>query len=759
MNVNLSDYRGTEIVYDFVKRFPDHIPPAYALRYWKALHTPAARNGNVPLEFGVSEFSVSLQPDGASTIRWLAETPRRQPFDANMATQARHVGHGLISTLGESSNCDTLHGRFDELFDLMYRVKVSDEPQPYFRIGYALEFSASKQPWLRWYAEPRTAEPQGALARVSAITQSLDLHHHWLLADEGIRRHVPGVSLRGLGFDLSSANVSTLKVYYAVRSCSWSQLRDIAELGGLDQGMAHLERFHQLLLKGRTRLPSNTILLAVILNHAIKPERPMLKWDAFLPQLYANDALVQERIVQLCKEVELDPQAYLDLWEIVFGAGSPQQYANAHQYVSLDLLPGGKAKLNIYLRSPQQVTEHMSHARRPTLLHISKHIDTVRARYQASGVEANSQTPNARHPTLDKAEGVVEGAIQRALINLSDARGDDFSELVHRMSFPREAGFMSGDLCLGDVFQRAVVCKTLAMARSRYDVDEQSLQADLDYLISQQDPASGAWKYFPTLGELPPDADDLAQVLLAFLELGYSGAHTVFSRALVMIDQLIDPESGRAPTWLVLPEASDPESRLYRAAIERWWGDGSDPEVVGNLMFALWSLDQVRFMPWLTRACSWLASTQNEEGWWDSTWYWGRAYGTWMAVRALASVALHEPALKRASDYWIGSQAEGDLHPGTQSPLEAAFSLEIGIELARIGLLPNLELLRRNAHSLCDCQAIDGSWDASPFIRMDIHRAATQRGLVQPKYISYGSRGITTAYCIHALLNYLSVYR
>lgn len=732
MDLHKSGEIHSEIFRRFVECFPEFINPKAAIEYWKALHTPLSENEASQLQFGVAEFSVSLRPQFDASIRLLAETLRRQPFNSDMITQARDIAHGIFAIMRRFSGGDYPQDTFDKLFNILYSVEGSSNPKSIFRIGYALEFRPTQMPCFRWYAEPRTAGSDQALDRVSTIAHYLNLGHHWRLADKTVRGLAQNVSLRGIGVNLSPDTVPNLKVYYTMRGCAWSQLQEVWKLNTQDYNVSQLELFHGLILKSRRHLPPNTILLAVILTPCLEPQAPTVKWDVFLPQLHTSEKMLQERILQLFKELEIDASLYLRLWEVIAGTQPPEMFHNVHQYASIDLSPDGKAKVNVYLRSPEQLNEHIPIAMRPRLRYASEHNEMDR----------------------------IISAVQRGLVNLADARENDYSEMIHRMNFPRAAGFTEDSLCLGAVFQRAIVCKTLAKARFMYDVDNQILQDDLAYLLLQQDPSSGGWKYFPSFAELPPDADDVAQVILAFVEAGYSENHRIFSRILEQIERLIDPVSGKVPTWLVDPAKNDPESQLYRRAIKQWWGEGADSEVVANLAFALWRLDPSRFSEWLPRACDLLSSRQ-KDGWWESTWYWGRTYGTWIVTRLFVAIRPQDPALVRVVDWWISSQStDGCWNSLKPSAIESAFGLEAGIELAKVDLLPSGgKLLLRIASWLCDHQADDGGWDATPFIRMDINRAATQRGSAQPKYLSYSSRTITTAFCIQALLNLQSLLK
>ena len=139
----------------------------------------------------------------------------------------------------------------------------------------------------------------------------------------------------------------------------------------------------------------------------------------------------------------------------------------------------------------------------------------------------------------------------------------------------------------GDVFQRTIIVAALLTAHhSGYHLDSAALNRDVDYIIAQKDPGSkGGWKYFPRLSALPPDIDDLAQVILVLDEAGHD-------RIAGLVDECIDlaiGNMGRADgppsTWVL--DLSLQSHRILAPYIERFWGNAPDTEVIANFMYAL----------------------------------------------------------------------------------------------------------------------------------------------------------------------------
>ncbi len=346
----------------------------------------------------------------------------------------------------------------------------------------------------------------------------------------------------------------------------------------------------------------------------------------------------------------------------------------------------------------------------------------------------------------------VHLAVVRGIRFLEDEAAHGYADLTHRMVFPQSEGFQGGGVSEGAVFQRALLSRVLSIAGTGYGIDKQLVIDQLAFLESARDENSGGWKYFPELLELPPDADDVGQVLLAFLEAGVPDTSARFTRVLKLINSLTDVHGAELPSWLVNPDLNDPEATAYRAATSKWWGDGVDVEVVANLAYALHRLGDPKMKDWVTQATMWVTTRQGGHGNWEGVWYWGQTYATWMAVRLLLEVETNHPCLATAADWWLAHWKNS-----LRTPSEAAFGLQMSVHLSRAGLLrggPEVNLMV--AEHLLSIQADDGGWDACPWIRMDINRASKQRGQGESRYLSHGSRSLSTILCLHALLDLLN---
>jgi squalene-hopene/tetraprenyl-beta-curcumene cyclase len=338
----------------------------------------------------------------------------------------------------------------------------------------------------------------------------------------------------------------------------------------------------------------------------------------------------------------------------------------------------------------------------------------------------------------------------RALVRAAD---DGFADDVHVMLFPKWQGFVGEpEEQHGDVFLRALVADTLLDAEETLGVGLRPLvEREVEYLLGRRlRTGVGGWSYFPDLPELPPDADDLAQVVQVLTRAGRDGEvrHHAARPLAVLLG-----ESGRADggfeTWIIPRQRGDQE-QLHQRWVDMAWGAGPDDEVIANLLYALWCHDRDRYVEEIAAGTTFLAGRQQPDGTWASTWYHGPWYGTWVCLRLLRCTRSHRAAALRAlAAVRTGQGADGGwaLHDGAGSdPLSTALALlalsegppgdgDRGSAGAGIRFLE---------------QAVAGpsGWEAVPFIRMDLGRPTGTPWLT----LTYASRAASTSMAVKACL-------
>jgi squalene-hopene/tetraprenyl-beta-curcumene cyclase len=357
---------------------------------------------------------------------------------------------------------------------------------------------------------------------------------------------------------------------------------------------------------------------------------------------------------------------------------------------------------------------------------------------------------------LDKTQ--TEQLAWDGLHFLLQAWQSGFEEAKHIMWFPKEQGFSSPQAeHTGDIFQRALISDVLLDATAQLQYPLQfALDREVDYLLSCcRSSGIGGWSYFPDLPELPPDADDLAQIIQVLVRTQRGADLEQYcEQPLRILLQDGVHENGAIETWIVPTSATTMEQQLQRLWIEQAWGQGADPEVMANLLYALALYDSQRFSKPISHGIDYLTTQQQSNGSWQSTWYHGDYYGTYVCLRLLALVCPDSPAVDRGIDFLLSHQLTDGSWGLTEAgdPLSTAIAL-LGLTASRSHQFNHTNPLILHAlNFLQQQQNTDLGWSSCSFIQMQLGRATGQVRQI----LSYGSRSITTSYVLKALLVLLS---
>jgi squalene-hopene/tetraprenyl-beta-curcumene cyclase len=344
-------------------------------------------------------------------------------------------------------------------------------------------------------------------------------------------------------------------------------------------------------------------------------------------------------------------------------------------------------------------------------------------------------------------------ALERASAYLLVQAERRFAEVRHEMNFSRAAGFTgSRERQSGDIFARATLANLFLdiadlVRPSGLATELRAIaRSEAEYVAGArlQDRAGG-WSYFPDLPELPPDADSLAAALSLFVRIAPEYIPLCQEPVdLVLAGRTVD---GSFETWIVAPGDAPADRARMEWAIRNCWGTGADPDVLAHLCYALWLWSPARYEDAVRLGASKIVEMQQPDGRWRATWYVGPAYGTALAVRLLRETGTGGDSILRARRFLSGSQLEdgswGD--DETSKPLQTSLSMAA---LAEAGPRSGRTELQRGAAALRALQLPDGSWQASPWIQMEIGRATGKIMHVA----TYRSTTLTTAFCLRALL-------
>jgi squalene-hopene/tetraprenyl-beta-curcumene cyclase len=326
-----------------------------------------------------------------------------------------------------------------------------------------------------------------------------------------------------------------------------------------------------------------------------------------------------------------------------------------------------------------------------------------------------------------------------------------FGEARHIMYLSRKEGFSAEDEChYGDVFQRALIADALCDADDHLEGKlAPVIEHEVNYLLQRRQPYGvGGWCYFHDVPEIAPDADDLGQVMQVLIRAGRAAEVVKYCEP--PLEVLLRDNAradGSIETWIV-PSAGRTAHQEKQVEFNLTkWGVGPDNEVMANLLYALTLYNPARFAMVIDKGVSYLEKEQRKDGGWDSRWYHGPYYGTYVCLKLLATAKPDSPAIGRAIDFLRLTQFDdgGWGMSGKSDSLNTALALLCLASIYQIapdGL--HLKCGTKALHYLQEKQGAGGAWQSVPFIRPRLSD-------------SYGSQTVTTLYVLKALIAWLKL--
>ena len=351
----------------------------------------------------------------------------------------------------------------------------------------------------------------------------------------------------------------------------------------------------------------------------------------------------------------------------------------------------------------------------------------------AAWVDWPTEEPPAPPPVRAPRE------LQTAVDALLSSRRTGYADATHFLRFPRLDWTYETHPAL--TAQRTVILDALLDARDAgIPVAGATIAAEtLAILRAKHRGVRGGWNYVPSVPELPPDADDLGQVLQALVRVGGADLAMTCDDGIRLLLDAAEPGGG-LPTWILDPIGAGADDERIRAYLHVMGGWGVHPEVVANAAYGLLLYDRDRFARPLERAADFLAASQHAGGFWNSRWYAGPYYGTFKVLAFLARIAPLHPCLERAREFLVRSQsANGSWGDDGGDPLSTALAV---LALGAVGGGEGeREALARGRLALANAQRDDGTWRAVPWIVF---------GSLAGEQI-FESATITTAFCVKAI--------
>jgi len=662
--------------------------------------TVPADTGQECWRFGVSELSLSFDRRSTPHVRALAEVLTRKIAAASDAAILRQIGWRLFDRLALLTTAPYDRTLFSDLVQIAYDWQETEISKGPLRFGLAIDWCIDRPPSVKCYYDLFAGGKYGAQDRLALVFERLGFDQQWQALQQLALTEGATFTCRGIGIDYSPGGKRNVRLYLPGSRFTMGHIKRLLASCGSSDLTWQFDLFNTHLMGALSdRDAVRSMILGLVYAESLVPEQPVFKLDAYLPNQHIDDLAASRAFMDLATALDVPVPGYADALRIVATDLPLSDVQRIQQYCSLDVF--AEPKLNLYFRPLGSGSDHTG--------------ATQRARLKPRLLQA-----------LDRA-------CREAIVVLEHERTAGYARATHSMQFPRAAGFSGpSELQKGRVFQTALI-------------DWAGIAADIEDLAQMRcQDVRGGWRYFPQLSELPPDADDLAQVMQLLLLARSSRVDELCSDALDLVFQNAHPD-GSFETWIVDPTHASSTRQKILQAITTWWGSGPDPEVMANLVYTLSLRGDTRYLDHAHRAAEYLAGRQLPDGSWSSTWYCGPFYGTWVCTRAIhTTLPQHHVLGKTASYLWETQHADGGWGNGMSNPTSTALALNAAL------LLQNgANTVTRAVDYLLDEQQDDRLWRGDAFIQMDPLRA--QPDMAGQIQITYRSNVITTALCLQAL--------
>lgn len=345
--------------------------------------------------------------------------------------------------------------------------------------------------------------------------------------------------------------------------------------------------------------------------------------------------------------------------------------------------------------------------------------------------------------------------IEKGLNYLIKEWEKDYPEVKHIMVLSDIEGFENErTLHITDIFQRGILTNNLIDIGNNYKTDlSKIINHEINYLVENRNKFdSGCWSYFPTVKEIAPDADDLAQMMQVFIKKGKTDIvdkHCLLGIKILLHD-CYNHETGGIETWIIPKKNQSENQKKQKEFNETKWGVGPDIDVMANFLYALCLNDYEQYKDVIEKGTEYIYDRIEKNSFWNSRWYYGWQYGTMICVRLGIELSKHNIKFKNSyskvfcdiRSYVIENQNEDggwsiNLTANSDS-LNTSFSL---ISLMLFDDNCDSEIIKKGITFLEKKQNTDGSWEAIPFIKPKLNEP-------------YKSKGITTSYALNALTTY-----
>lgn len=353
-------------------------------------------------------------------------------------------------------------------------------------------------------------------------------------------------------------------------------------------------------------------------------------------------------------------------------------------------------------------------------------------------IEVKNKQPKTQFIEYNLIKNIV---IRKGLDFIKSDFEYNYADLKHIMYLSAIDGFENKhEVHVSDTFQRALLNDCVISVSKNYNLDISAFLArECDYFIrNKRADDIGAWSYFSSVKEIAADIDDLGQIIQLFINSGNIEYVEQFCKKAVDIAlSERTGASGGIETWIIpqknRTKLQEKQEQLNKAK----WGKGPDLEVVANFVYALFLYNKDFYKSQIEESLKYIIGQQQNNGFWESRWYYGNYYGTYVCLRLLKKINKCSEQIQLAIKAIIKSQNEDGgfslSNEVSSDPLSTSFahlSLKLFLSIDNVAILKAIRYLEES-------QLTDGSWNAVNFIKPKINEP-------------YKSKTLTTAFALKA---------
>lgn len=305
------------------------------------------------LDLGISEFSISIFNNDDYKIRLLSEVNNECCYSSDILTSYKKIGNNLFSFFTNEFNIKYDCTLFNKILEILWVDTNERNNNNTFRAGFAFEFSNNENPTIKSYFDFSPFNYEETLKKLSEVFQKLNFSFQPLLNFLNTFESPLRVVIVGIDFSEKS---KSLKIYLKDNRFTKHLCRKYFQ--NLKNKNSNIDEAFNMLFKDEKVNNYYPSIIGLVFNDQIS-DFPIIKLDFFLPSFKKNDSIWLNKISCFLRKLMIKTEQYEKFYKII-SLGTDSSKTNfIHQFLSIDLLPNDKYKVNLYFRPIGIGTTHM----------------------------------------------------------------------------------------------------------------------------------------------------------------------------------------------------------------------------------------------------------------------------------------------------------------------------------------------------------------------------------------------------------------